>query len=145
MQTNHVFLPVIKEMLICCREIHDLLKQDSDQFSKDQLVPVEESNNKKMALITKLTTLIGELNTDEQKDLLGTIIQNKTLPDEQIELRSLAKQLHDEIQNCYKYIVMNSKIVFSNLEMLKDIGDKLTALKTANQETYNETGSIDKW
>ncbi|RDI39972.1 hypothetical protein [Aquicella lusitana] len=145
MQTNTLLLSTLNEMLACCREIHHLLKDDNNHFKNDQFDLVDQSNAKKLELTEKIKRLVNQLDVKDQKYLMEKVAGNAPQSSGHDEIQIAVNQLNEEIMNCYKHIVVNSNIVFSNLQMIKEIGDKLIELKSGKQITYNEAGSIEKW
>lgn len=134
-------LASLQEMLVFCQKIHDLLKLDGDYFAKDDFRQIEESNAKKMELLTELNEIVTKLSTIYPKGIIEQIKTQCAAHPEQSELRMIAEQLHAEIKNCNKYIAINSSMVFNNLQMLKEIWDKLVMLKSENA-TYDLSGKI---
>ena len=134
-------LASLRQMLDCCKEIQNLLQHDKEYFTENQLDKVNESNQKKAALLDKLNLLAVEVNSKKQlTTLFNDAAQEVNQP--QSELRTLVSELKEEISNCYKYVVVNSGIVFANLQQLKNIWDKMLACKSSDTCVYDNKGSI---
>jgi len=138
---DSALLTSLKEMLHCCKEIQLLLHKDKDCFSHHQLNLIDLSNQKKVELLNKLNILVNDLHTNEKaSDLWSKIAKNhqEFIPVEDVELQQLMQELKSEILTCYKYIGVNSHIVFTNLQQLKEIWDKLLACKS--NDIYDNKG-----
>lgn len=138
-------LSSVRQMLDCCREIQNLLQHDKEYFTENQLDKVNESNQRKAELLDKLNLLAVEVNSKKQlTSLFNDTLQdvNQPLSGTQSELRTLVGELREEISNCYKYVVINSGIVFANLQQLKNIWDRMLACKTDDTCVYDNKGSI---
>ncbi len=130
--------PLLKEMLQCCQDIQEILKNDKDYFIKNDLASIEKSNIKKKELLEKLNFLSVNMNSrDQSKDLFERVASAA-----QQEVTSLAEKLKIEIAACYKSIIINSTIVFSNLQQLKEIWDKLASYNSNNNCVYDGKGGI---
>lgn len=137
---NTLFL-TLKQMVRCCQDIQALLEADKDHFIQNHLTLIEESNKKKSELIVKLDVLANELNGRHPDGLMKRIGQNKTdlTSAGHDELASVVEELKAEVNKCYKYISINSNIVFTNLQQLKEMWDKIVVCKPG--DVYDHTGS----
>ncbi len=132
---DSAFLSAIKEMLRCCKEIQLLLRNDKDYFSKNQLTHVDNSNQKKAELLHQLNSLTTQLSSDHQSASMWNKLQQTQ--------QDLLQELKTEILACYQYLMVNSGIVFANLQQLKDIWDKLLACKP-KEPIYDRNGVIEE-
>lgn len=127
----------LKEIIEYCRTLHHSLKDDVDYFTHDNFAALEVSNKKKSQLIVQLSSVIYELSKIYPSGLKEAITQ---LPSSH-EIKQLLVQLNDEVVQCNHYIASNSGVVLTNLNMLKEIWDKLMALKSENR-IYDKSGNV---
>lgn len=129
-QDNSLFLS-LKQMVRCCQEMHQLMENDRSNFERNRLDLIDESNQQKNILISKLSVLVEELNSRYPDGLIKNYIQNANnlTSAAQHEILNVIDELKSEITKCYKYITINSNIVFFNLQQIKEIWDKLLACK----------------
>ncbi len=133
----------LKEMLNDCKQVYVLLKNDGSFFSKNEFDSIENSNIQKMAFIGNLTNALNKLQTTYPTGFLKKIKESTSNSPVENEIRELSDQLHKEIVNCYKYIEVNSSIIYTNLKMLKDIWDKVIKLQS-DTNVYDVSGNIVK-
>lgn len=129
----------LRTMIDYCRQISSLLENDSEYFIKNNLNAIENSNAQKMAFMDKLAELTTQIHASCPQGL-STAISEQDVSSQQ-ELTALIEQLRTEIFNCHKHLEVNGSMVFANLQMLKDIWDKLIASKSDDQ-VYNLSGNI---
>lgn len=141
----------LKQMIKYCQEIRELLKNDKDYFTKNKLSNLEESNKKKIELIDELNFLADDISISRLQDQTGGFLQKiendatNLDPQAKSELMATINELKAEISECYKFIVSNSNIVFANIQVLKDIWDKLLSCKTGIDYIYDHTGTTVKY
>lgn len=123
---------LLKDMSIRCQDIRELLSLDKLYFSNNNLNGLEESNIKKVDAINQLSILAQELKSNVDIDKL-------TSP----ELQNSVANLKSEIAACYDLIVTNNDIVFTNMQQLKEIWDRVVQ-QTSTDTVYDHTGSTQK-
>lgn len=127
----------LKQMLLCCQEIRELLQADKDSFVQNDFAVLDQSNRQKTEILGHLSRLTNEVNMYVHERA------NVTEEDpEQAECNTVLDALKTEISACYKHIVINSQIVAFNLQQIKDIWDKLAASQAAAHCVYDDKGSI---
>lgn len=140
----------LKKMISYCKNMHELLINDTKHFSKNALDHVDTSNAKKAELIDQLSTMVYELNgnnlSGQSGDFLSNIEKIKDKMDTTIrqELDFLVNELKTEIAECNRYIIINSRIVVTNIQQLKVTFDKILACKPAMDCVYDHTGNTVK-
>ena len=135
----------LREMVICCKAIQELLKADKTHFNENRLDLVDDSNQKKTALLDQLNDLtIDVTNMVRPVGLIEKIKQSAHLSAStmQAEAQSLVQELKTEIASSYKYISANSGIVANNLNYIKDVWDKIIAYNSADHCIYDSKGGI---
>ena len=140
-ESQMLLISTLKEMLNCCQKIHGLLKNDGHLFTNDQFESINNSNKMKIEWITKLSNLVSELTTAHPQGFMEQVKQSKDNSSETSELRLLANQLNNEVMHCYQYIRINSSVLSTNLQMLKNVWDKLIMLKSEDK-LYDVSGHI---
>lgn len=131
-----LILSIFKQMIHYSQEIFLLLKKDVDFFDKNQFSALADSNQKKTELTAKLSALAEKLMSTCPNGL-GNYIEHSSAKN---EINVLADQLNNLVKDCNKYISANSDLVFVNLQILKDVWDKLSAKSQNN--IYDEAGKI---
>ena len=138
-------LALLKEMLKCCNDVQEALRNDKNFFVKNDIASIEKSNFKKTELLEKLNFLSSKINSqDSAKTFFNKIEQEveKSAPEAQEELTSLAEKLKAEVTACYNCIMINSTIVFSNLQQIKGLWDKFASCNLSNNCVYDRKGAI---
>lgn len=120
----------LKEMIQHCKNIQILLETDRNHFSNNDLKSLEESNVKKAELINQLNQLVTQVDTHE--------IKSKT------DIDSIINQLKTEVNQCYKLLAVNNNIVFTNMQQLKEIWDKLAVQQRTAESIYDHNGCTVK-
>lgn len=140
------FLPSLKQMVIYCRDLQQLLDNDKSNFAENQFSLIEESNKQKSALIEQITTLTNNIN-HALKNYTGSLFEKVTQAMEnadnskQQEISEQLEALKTEISQCYKKIVINNSIALSGMQFLKDIWDRLLSIDKINDCTYDHLGN----
>ena len=148
MMISNSILSSFKEMIKCCQEIQTLLSNDLSHFSKNEYVSIEENNKKKFDLLNKLNSLAVEINTrhadGSPANFLEKLAQdpNYSTPTAQHEINHILQELKSEIEKCYKHVMTNSDVVFSNIQQLKYIWDQL--LSKSDNHVYDRIGNVAK-
>jgi len=63
---NNRFILSLRQMLLCCQEMQNLLKKDKKNFSKNDLPAIEESNRRKSEVLQLLNTLAESISQPDQ-------------------------------------------------------------------------------
>lgn len=131
----------LKGMIGCCEEMYALLEQDVVLFKSEKFTDIDLSNKKKGDVLLKLSIFINEINQLYPSGLSKTLNdQLKDLP-EGHEVKQLFHTLQQCIMDCNQYINSNSSVVLTNLNMLREIWEKLVAIKSQNN-VYDKSGNI---
>jgi hypothetical protein len=121
---------VLLDIISGCRELNQILLNDTVSFTKDDLDTIESNNRKK-------NIVLNEIN------LLSQSLKNNQLNSDN-ELRDLISQMTHEIQDCFKSMVINNNIINNNMKQLKDIWDKLLENNTEHAHLYDKNGVTSK-
>lgn len=128
------FSVLAQEMLQLCQAMQALLEQDATYFVHNQLPDIEASNQKKLHLIEQLNNLLKQLQMHYPQSMLQ---ENVLLPS------SVAAALKAEVNKCYKHITLNSELIFTNLNLLKEVWDGLLAARNESH-VYERAGQVNK-
>jgi hypothetical protein len=129
-------LAFLNDLYTYCAEIHTLLNNDVEYFKKNSFDLIDKSNQSKIVVMEKLAALANQISTAYPEGLTHQVKQSAA-PD---ELTNMIDRLNREVEECSNFITNNSQIVFSNLQMLKEIWDKLAASNQNN--LYDQSGNI---
>lgn len=144
-QHEQAYRSSIQEMLQCCRDIQLLLTEDKNIFSQQNLPSLEKSNQQKMELLTKIGALAEYIKMQHLQNIAVDATSGKEiLPASSMstEIQTLLSDLKAEIALCYKSIMTNSTIVFTNLQQLKEVWDKLLSYNASSDCLYDDKGII---
>lgn len=137
----------LKQMTKYCRDIQELLDADKAHFSKNALSNISDSNNSKAIILEKLTALINEINANSEHNqsgnFLDSIEKNADGYDRptKSEITSAINELKSEIAIAYQSLATNSKIIFSNIQQLHNIWEKLSVCRSQIECVYDHKGS----
>lgn len=140
------FLSSLKQMVICCHDLQQLLDNDKSNFAQNQFSLIEESNKQKSVLIEQITALAHNIN-HALKNYTGSLLEKVTQAMENVdnskqhEISEQLEALKTEISQCYKKIVINNSITLSGMQFLKDIWDRLLSIDKINDCTYDHLGN----
>lgn len=130
----------LKKMLSHCQSIKELLKNDKSLFIKNDFPSLNQSNQKKSELIEQLNHLALSFN----QHFLPSYKMNAANFSHGEEFELIINELKTEITHCYSYIMINSNIVFANMQQLKAIWDKLMVCKSELDTVYDKSGTPAK-
>lgn len=137
------FISSLKDILNCFQDLRQLLDEDKNFIDKKNADHIEESNKKKSAVLENLAYLLNEFKSGlaphESNNFLEVIEANTKdfHPDLKNEAQAIAKNLESEMLLCFESLAINNKIVFSNLQRLKDFWDKLSAIQLQRECVYD--------
>lgn len=129
--SENALFSTLKKMVKHCQEMRQLLEDDKQYFTQRQLKLIQESNKKKADVITQLSVLANELNAQHPEGFAKKV--------EQQDVLQVMDELKSEVTKCYKHIMVNSSIVFINLQQVKQIWDTLLASKPS--QVYDRSGT----
>jgi hypothetical protein len=128
-QANKQIQDVLIDMRAHCKEIRALLEKDKNYFHENNFASLNESNTKKIDIINQLNEMAAYLSRQK------LLIENVT------PLNPLVADIKAEIAHCYNHIMINTSVVFANMQQLKEICDKLTSCKQGLETVYDKTGN----
>jgi hypothetical protein len=123
----------LKEMSEHCQVMLSVLKADRDLFVENDMSALEANNKRKMELIDRLNLLVKGI-TDRYPQ---GILQDASLSG---DVHELVKGLAPQVSECYDSIAINKNIVYSNMTHLKNVWDKILALKSEMNSVYDRMG-----
>lgn len=144
--SDHILLASLKQMVKYCKEIKELLKNDSEHFSKAEISAIEESNQHKSFLLERFSHLLNELSSHTLKNNAGNLLEaleqaaadldNKS----QREFNLYLDELKTHLADCYESLIINSKVVYTNINQLKALWDKLLCCRSEINLVYDNRG-----
>lgn len=143
MTTQYSPLSSLEKMLDFFQGLRQLLEDDKLFFSQNNIAGIEESNKKKSILLEELAQLVNEFNetsfANKNDTLIETLSKNsKNLqPGVRNSIHELAQKLEAEMVECYESLAVNNKIVFSNIQKLKEFWEKLSSFKLDGECVYD--------
>jgi flagellar biosynthesis/type III secretory pathway chaperone len=148
LRTDQTLAASLKQMLEYCHAMQTYLKSDQEYFSKNDLEKINNSNNEKAQLISRMSVTAQELKAimapkDSSISIMAALEVYAAKPDtsEKREIQTLVRQLKPEIDKCYQSLLINSKVVNSNLSFLKNIWDRLLSLTSDGNTLYDHKGT----
>ncbi len=121
----------LRYLLVTCRELQALLKNDPALFRTNDFSAISRSNQQKLQLIDKITRCINE--TGQVKiELENLSVVQQTLV---IELRTV-------LQACQAQLQDNSQTIFSGVRLLKEVIDRLRSMTLNTDKTYDVNGRM---
>lgn len=144
MLNEATILSALKDMIVYCRNMQSLLVKDQDSFSHNDMTSLNESNEQKTNVIYKLSALVNEItmHASPNQHLLENLETQAMSfsPNARTEFFTLVDELKSEIAKCYKSMITNSHVVFSNLHQLKTVWDQLSTHKPNMECVYDHKG-----
>ena len=132
----------LKQMLELCQRIQTLLRDDRERFRKNDLPAIEESNKVKTELIGHLTAMINDSNDEIARYSTRLALDDHLLDKNEVELKYVIKELKAEASKCYEQIFVNSEVVFSNMQLLKNIWEEIIANRDDDSSVYDSGAEI---
>jgi hypothetical protein len=146
-EIDNTVASLLVKMTEYCQQMQTLLKNDQEQFGKNDLSTITESNKQKTVLINQMNTLIHKLETAKAQHptnhLLSDIETSENHPSNQ-QLKTTISAFKQELSTCYQAVLTNNNIVSSNLQHLKNIWDKLIAAGSDQANVYDRSGNTTK-
>lgn len=149
MPTNadDVLIASLKQMVNYCKEIQELLKNDTDHFSKAEISAIEESNHHKTHLLDNLSHLLNELSSHTLKHKSGNFLEAIEQAGANMneaarsELKAHIQELKLHLAACYESLIINSKVIYTNIHQLKALWDKLLNCRSEINVVYDNRGA----
>lgn len=137
----------LKLMQDTLHQLHALLSKDQQYFRNNDLTNMGISNTEKAKLLSvvseefahlsKLTASKPGSGIFEILDRINTNTDNK-------EIAKLADDLKVELTACYSELTINSRVVYTTIQYIKNTWNKLISYKSDMNCVYNNKGSINK-
>lgn len=145
-KTFNYLMNALKQIISHCQELQTAFLIDQENFSKNNLSMLDESNQKKKVLINKISTQTNELNTVFFADQNGSLLEKIEKYIDSMDAakadegKKILAAFSVEIAKCSHNIVVNNNIVHANIRNLKDLWDKLMRGKNESVCLYDHTG-----
>lgn len=134
--SDAVIVEIFKQLISSCNKLNLLMKSDLEHFKENKLEQLTTNNTQKNAMMATLSQWVQKLNKECPEGLTKRLEQSS----QKEELNILLSELITQIHQCNNIMNENSHIVFLNLQMLKDVWDRLSSLNTQN--IYDQKGKI---
>jgi hypothetical protein len=136
----------LKQMIKLCNEVQELLLNDKNRFSQNKLEDMAESNLAKTKLLENLNLLTHELQSSTSRtnnnQLFEGLLKHKEFATHP-EICTLSKELSHAVAKCYQELLINSKIIYTNLCQYKQLWNTLLGSKNTDL-VYENKGNHAK-
>lgn len=134
----------LNELTNSISHMNYLLKEDKALFIKNDIKLINRNNSTKQQILQNLSEqaacLQSCLPVDVNSGLATTIKQylNHLDIQQSTKMTKLLHTLSDKISDGYQMLITNNHLVNQNLEILKDVWDRLQYLTDKNKTTYDK-------
>lgn len=142
---------LVNDFVVQTGMLVNLLKEDHEHISKNDILILEDSNIKKSLAIDALRELVEKINkspclSECQGNLYEKLQQyaNSMMPPQRDRLNELLAEMKEVLQQYSQHMNINRRVIHANLAYIKDVFSALLHHETAEEPgtTYDCLGLL---